>query len=115
MPTKRRPTKQHNQAPVRASIYCRISLDATGLGLGVERQERECRKKCEDNGWEVAGVFVDNDVSAFSGRLRPQFEALLASKPEAIVVWHADRLVRRTADLARVIELGCDVHAVTAG
>ncbi len=60
-------------------------------------------------------MYVDNDVSAFSGRVRPQFEALLASNPEAIVVWHADRLVRRTADLARVIKLGCDVHAVTAG
>jgi DNA invertase Pin-like site-specific DNA recombinase len=100
---------------VRASIYCRISLDSTGLGLGVERQERECRELCERNGWEVAAVYVDNDISAFSGRRRPQFEALLASQPQAIVVWHADRLVRRTADLARVIELGCNVHAVTAG
>ncbi|MGY1693575.1 recombinase family protein [Geodermatophilus sp. SYSU D00814] len=101
--------------PLRASIYCRISLDSTGEGLGVERQEQACRELCERHGWEVAAVFVDNDMSAYSGRRRPQFEALLASAPEFIVVWHIDRLVRRTADLARVIDLGCDVHAVTAG
>jgi site-specific DNA recombinase len=115
VPTKRRPSKRLSSGPIKASIYCRISLDSAGLGLGVERQEQACRELCERNGWEVAGVYVDNDVSAFSGRRRPQFEALLASQPEVIVVWHIDRLVRLTADLARVIDLGCDVHAHTAG
>ncbi|MGY1633802.1 recombinase family protein [Geodermatophilus sp. SYSU D01186] len=115
MPTRRRGSKRPSDGPVKASIYCRISLDSTGLGLGVERQEQACRELCERNGWEVVGIYIDNDVSAFSGRRRPQFEALLASNPEVIVVWHTDRLVRLTADLARVIDLGCDVHAVTAG
>lgn len=101
--------------PVVASLYMRMSLDRTGEGLGVERQEKECRELCERMGFEVGKVYTDNDISATKGRVRPGFEALLASGPEAIVVWHMDRLVRLTRDLERVIDLGCNVYAVAAG
>src|SRR5699024_151889 len=60
-------------------------------------------------------VYEDNDLSATTGRERPAFEALLASEPEVIVAWHQDRLLRVTADLERVIELGVNVHMVKAG
>ena len=99
----------------RATIYVRISEDTTGLGLGVERQEAECRALCERLGFEVREVITDNDVSATRARVRPGFERLLTSQPEAVVVWHTDRLVRLTRDLERVIDLGVAVHAVQAG
>lgn len=92
-----------------------MSLDRTGEGLGIARQENECRALCERLGLVVGEVFADNDVSATKGKLRPSFERLLASQPECIVVWHTDRLVRLTRDLERVIDLGVNVHAVTAG
>jgi site-specific DNA recombinase len=111
---QRRRTRS-NTAPTQASIYVRISLDKTGEGLGVERQEQECRRFCAERGWEVREVFCDNDISATTGRRRPGFEALLASDPEVIVVWHTDRLVRLSRDLERVIDLECNVHGVTAG
>jgi hypothetical protein len=38
-----------------------------GAGLGVARQEQDCRALCERCGWTVAGVYPDNDVSAHSG------------------------------------------------
>jgi DNA invertase Pin-like site-specific DNA recombinase len=98
-----------------AVIYCRISNDPTGQAAGVERQERECREFCASRGWDVRDVILDNDLSATSGKARPGFERLLTSSPEVIVVWHTDRLVRLTRDLERVIELGVNVHAVTAG
>lgn len=98
-----------------ATIYARISLDADGERAGVQRQEQECRELCERNGWPVGAVLIDNSVSATSGANRPAFDQLLASKPERIVVWHLDRLVRLTADLERVLELGVDVHTVSAG
>lgn len=101
---------------VRASIYVRISQDVTGDELGVARQEEQCRKLCAQLGMEVREVWVDNDLSATKKNVvRPDFEALLASKPEAIVCWHTDRLIRVTRDLERVIELGVNVHAVMAG
>lgn len=97
------------------SIYCRLSEDKYGNSLGVERQESECRAFAEQRGWNVASVFVDNDISATTGKHRPGFEALLASKPEAILCWHTDRLVRLSKDLERVIDLGVNIHAVQAG
>jgi site-specific DNA recombinase len=98
-----------------ATLYLRVSQDKTGEGLAVERQESECRELCERNGWTVREVFTDNDISATKGKRRPGFEALLESNPERLVTWHTDRLVRLTKDLERVIDLGVNVHAVTAG
>ncbi|WP_183069059.1 recombinase family protein [Streptomyces sp. gCLA4] len=39
----------------------------------------------------------------------------VGSRPEAVVCWHTDRLVRVTKDLERVIALGVNVHAARAG
>ena len=98
-----------------ATMYLRISQDKTGEGLGVERQEKECRELIERNGWTVRAVFTDNDISATKGKRRPGFEALLESNPERIVVWHTDRLARLGKDLERVILLDVDVHTCAAG
>src|SRR4051812_750934 len=74
--------------PVKAAIYCRISRDRVEITeggekrftmLGVERQELDCRIKAASLGWEVAETFVDNDISATSGRTRPGYEAMLAA------------------------------------
>jgi site-specific DNA recombinase len=55
---------------VRAAVYCRISDDRRGLGLGVARQRQDCTELARRNGWQVAGTFIDNDVSAYSGKPR---------------------------------------------
>jgi site-specific DNA recombinase len=99
----------------RATIYTRQSLDAAGEGAAVSRQLSACQELCDARGWTVDEVLSDNDVSATTGKRRPGFEALLASNPKRIVVWHTDRLVRLSKDLERVIDLGVNVHAVTAG
>lgn len=49
---------------MRALIYCRASADPTGRSFSVESQETEDRAWCQREGWEVAGVIVDNDRSA---------------------------------------------------
>ncbi len=98
-----------------ATIYARQSLDRHRDSLAVDRQLDLCRRLCSERGWEIVTELVDNDRSATSGKDRPEFERLLASRPQRIVVWHVDRLVRLTRDLERVIALGVDVHAVTAG
>lgn len=108
---------------LRTAIYLRISLDLTGEGAGVDRQLAECVQLCDRLGFdydvrhhsEGGSVYRDNDMSATSGKVRPDFEALLADRPDVIVVWHTDRLVRVTKDLERVIDLKVAVHAVTAG
>lgn len=89
--------------PVRAAVYVRISDDADGRGLGVARQEADCRRLCEGRGWAVVEVFVDNDRSAYSGKPRPAYQRMLADmaagRVGAVVVWDTDRLTRRTMEL----------------
>lgn len=97
------------------SIYARISLDRDNTELGVTNQLDACRAYAEEHGWTIAHEYVDNDLSATSGQRRPEFEHLLDSKPEAILCWHTDRLIRLTRDLEHVIDLGVNVHAVQAG
>jgi DNA invertase Pin-like site-specific DNA recombinase len=100
---------------VRAAIYVRISKDRTGAGLGVQRQEEDCRALCERRGWQVIRVYVDNDVSAYSGKPRPAWRELLADlaagRMDAVVCWHVDRLTRSPRELEDVIDLH-DSHGV---
>jgi DNA invertase Pin-like site-specific DNA recombinase len=98
-----------------AGIYVRISQDRGGAGQGVERQEQECRALARRLGWTVAGTYCDNDLSAFSGRRRPDYERMLADikdgKINAVLAWHPDRLHRRAAELERYISI-CEKHRV---
>lgn len=100
---------------MQAVIYTRVSLDRTGEALAVARQEHECRALAERLGLDVSAVYSDNDISATSGKLRPSFEAMLDARPEAIIAWHQDRLLRLTKDLLRVIDLNVPVYTVTSG
>ena len=109
--------------PSNALIYCRISKDRTGAGLGVDRQERDCRDLADRLGWTITGVEVDNDISASSGKLRPAYErtldALASGRADGVIAWHADRLHRRPAELERFIDVcetnGVAVQTVRAG
>jgi site-specific DNA recombinase len=93
----------------RAAIYCRISLDRAGAGLGVARQEDDCRELATRLGWPVADVYVDNDVSAYSGKPRPAWQQLLgqvqSGAVDAVLCWHVDRLTRSPRELEDVIDL----------
>lgn len=107
----------------RAAIYTRISRDQQGQGLGVERQEQLCRQLADSLNLEVAEVYTDNDISAYSGRHRPAYEKLLtdiqAGRVGAVLCYHSDRLMRRTRELERYIDIckprGVVTHQVTAG
>jgi site-specific DNA recombinase len=94
-----------------AFIYCRISQDRNGAGLGVSRQEEDCRKLAVDRGLTVARVFVDNDISAYSGTKRPAYSEMLAAlelgEASVVLCWHTDsctaarRNLRRTSTSVR--------------
>jgi DNA invertase Pin-like site-specific DNA recombinase len=95
----------------RAGIYARISSDRDGDQLGVRRQLEDCEALAARKGWTVAERYVDDDVSAYSGRMRPQYRRLLgdisAGLVDAVVVWHLDRLHRQPKELEEFFEL-CD-------
>lgn len=96
--------------PTSAAIYTRISKDPTGKGLGVARQEADCRALAEARGWAVGNVYCDNDVSAYDRRrVRPAYEELLNDLQtgivDGLVAYHSDRLYRQPSDLERLINV----------
>ncbi|MHD0299882.1 recombinase family protein [Rhodococcus qingshengii] len=100
---------------MQAVIYTRISRDREGAGLGVDRQRSDCLALAESLGWTVVEEFSDNDISAYSGRRRPEYEAMLAmlesGGANAILVWHSDRLHRSPVELESFIDL-CDRYSI---
>jgi DNA invertase Pin-like site-specific DNA recombinase len=110
-------------APVpRAALYLRISQDRDNDQLGVARQEHACRELADRLGVEVAEVFKDNDVSAYSGKKRPCYLALLDAirhgEIDMVLCWHPDRLTvtpRELEDLIDLLAKKVTVHTVNAG
>jgi site-specific DNA recombinase len=97
----------------KAAIYVRISEDREsrgGAGLGVKRQEDDCRALASRLGWAVVEpIYEDNDVSAYSGKPRPSYRRLLADLrtgvADAVLCWHTDRLHRSPVELEEYIEV----------
>ena len=79
-------------------MYARISSDRDGDLLGVRRQVDDCERLIARKGWEVAERYVDDDVSAYNGRVRPAYRRMLDDLRggflDAVVVWDSDRLHR---------------------
>jgi DNA invertase Pin-like site-specific DNA recombinase len=115
----------------RWGIYVRISRfdgDADTEGAearsgGTKRQEADCRAVIEDRGGIVAGVYIDDDRSAFSGKRRKDYERLCDDLKnhvlDGVMVWHTDRLHRSNLELEHFVTLieltGAKVVSVTGG
>jgi DNA invertase Pin-like site-specific DNA recombinase len=116
-------TNAPEKAPVRAVIYCRISQDRTGAHLGVDRQREDCEALAERNGWLVVDTYSDNDISAYSGKPRPDYLRMLTDLEQGaatvVIAWHTDRLHRSPTELERYIDLserrGVSTHTCQAG
>lgn len=95
--------------PRAAALYARISSDQEGAGLGVARQLEDCRRRARELGWTVAEEYVDNDLSAYSGKARPAYERMLADLTDGardgVVVYHTDRLTRRPIELEQFVNV----------
>lgn len=99
----------------RAAIYARISLDKQEEA-GVKRQIHLATKQAEADEAEVVATYVDNNISAFSGEYRPEYDKLIHSienrEIDVVYVYALDRLTRRTKDTLALFEL-CEKHHVT--
>lgn len=90
-------------------MYVRISQDSAGQGLGVQRQEQDCRARAASLGWSVEHLYSDNDVSATRSASRPAYEQMVsdirAGEIDAVVVYNLDRLTRKPTELEDFIAL----------
>lgn len=103
----------------RAVVYCRISKDIEGAGLGVGRQEQACRELCEREDLDVVAVLVDNDISGYSGKPRPGWsqaaDMIKNGEVDVLVGWAVDRFTRHPRELEDLVDLlnGAKVRART--
>jgi len=109
---------------VTAGIYARISSDPDGTRLGVERQIADCEALAARLGWTVSDQYIDNDLSAWSGKARPEYQRMVDDlknrEIDAVLVWHPDRLTRHPKEVEELIALvegigDVRVETVTAG
>ncbi|MFD6636723.1 recombinase family protein [Micromonospora chalcea] len=98
---------------LRCVLYLRMSLDRTGEGAGIERQEEACRALALARGWGVVEV-VDDTISAKDYALadRPGWQRVIklieAGEADVIVAWHLDRVTRSMKDLESLIDIAVD-------
>ncbi|MEU4577452.1 recombinase family protein [Nonomuraea sp. NPDC023979] len=92
-----------------AAIYDRVSDDRTRERRSVGQQNTANRAACSANGWVVAGVYEDNDLSAsrFARGDRPDWERLLADleprRIDVLVMWEPSRGNRELEMWARLL------------
>lgn len=84
-----------------ARIYTRVSTEeqaATGFSLGA--QQERLAAFCVSQGWEIAGRYCDEGVSA-KDLHRPAFQRMMAEAApgDIILVYKLDRLTRSVRDL----------------
>jgi site-specific DNA recombinase len=100
---------------IRAGIYARISSDREGDNLAISRQLADCELLAVRNGWQVVERYVDSDISAYTGKPRPEYARMLeeieAGVVEAVLVYHVDRLHRHPRELEDFIDL-CQRHRI---
>lgn len=107
----------------RVVIYCRISDDREGRRWGVDRQEKVCRERAEENGWTVVAVLIENDVSAYSGAKRPEYLRLLnmleTGFADAVLALSGKRLQRNYREAFTFLDLveaqDIEVDTIKAG
>jgi site-specific DNA recombinase len=96
---------------MRCAIYARLSIEREASADNVEIQIEECRAHIEDQGWVVACIFSDADISAskYSKKPRPGYtqllEAVRAGEVEYIVITEMPRLYRRLEELLELMHL----------
>jgi DNA invertase Pin-like site-specific DNA recombinase len=89
----------------------------------VERQLGDQCALYASLGLRLVGVYADNDLSAFTGKPRPDYLAMLADldagRATVVTAWHTDRLHRSPKELESYIDLAerrqIVTHSVKSG
>ncbi len=88
----------------RAAAYGRISEDDQDKREGVDEQLTRAEAHIDRRGWDLMDSYRDDDLSAYTGKPRPGYAALMAEvaagRVDTIVVRHLDRLWRDDLEAA---------------
>lgn len=94
---------------MKAAIYARLSNESE-KSTSTKRQVKECMDYANFKGMTVVGEFIDEGISGYSGKTRPEYDKVMAGLKagefDTIIVWKLDRLTRRgIAQIGRVLEV----------
>lgn len=94
----------------RVAIYARVSKAERDDPTSVPVQLADCRRRADDEGWEIVDIYRDEGISAWNPRRkRPEFERLLADldagRFDTVLVREQERLLRQLGDTKRVQDL----------
>lgn len=104
------PNRETEPQVERPVAYARISQDRYGAGVNARTQLQDIRKLVSRLGWPEPEEVIDNDLSAYNRRKpRPGYrdlcDGIRSGRWDSLLIWHADRLHRRTGELEGFIEL----------
>ena len=102
------PTTRDRERPT-AAIYARLSRNRTPDERdSTRRQVESCKKLAKDKGLDVTHVLIDDDISAYSGKVRPGYQQLLelieTDQIDCVIAWHHDRLHRSPIELEQFVK-----------
>jgi site-specific DNA recombinase len=94
--------EENGKKPTFAAIYARTSSPNQRYNHSIKEQVKRCWKHCDERGWIVQYVFVDEAESGGTTD-RPKFQLMLKGAEEGrfnvIVFWKLDRFCRSLVDL----------------
>ena len=88
---------------MRAAIYCRVSTEDQVKNLSLSTQENACKNYCQQHGFDVDRVFVEEGESAKTTD-RTEFQKMLSycrenkGRVQSVIVYHTSRFARNSHD-----------------
>lgn len=101
---------------MRAFLYARNSKGKRGTA--TRDQEADGRRDCERRGWGIAGVFVDDGISAsrYSKKERSDYDEMIrrmrAGECDVLVYWEASRAYRNMRTYLDLRDLCEETHVL---
>lgn len=94
---------------MKAAIYIRVSTEEqVKEGYSVSAQKQKLKSFCISQGWEVAGLYPDEGISAKDTN-RPELKRMIQDikqdKIDCVLVYRLDRLTRSVFDLYKLLEV----------
>lgn len=93
----------------RVAIYIRVSTEEQAKeGYSISAQKQRLKAFCIAQDWDIAGVYVDEGISA-KDMNRPQLQQMIkdieAGKIDCVLVYRLDRLTRSVLDLYQMLQV----------
>jgi DNA invertase Pin-like site-specific DNA recombinase len=90
---------------MKAAGYLRISKESPDT-TSPRRQREAIEQLCSARGWDLMEMHEDVDISAYNGKHRPAFDAMMArlADVDALVFWRLDRLARSVRQLEDIAD-----------